>query len=287
MSRIIVGFSLLMGLMKLVAADGLFVACVSYSPYFDSTLSGTYTSQTDCAAACSGSDYSYLTTAGSCKCSNAGPSVNSVQDGNGNSCSQISVDIVSTTFDSTTCYASSGFVATDFTGLSPVVGPKECLNTCAYDRIAVAQAVDRDQWYCGCASSVQSTPVSCTAGSYRAFNHPAGAAASGLARRRAREAAAWAKRVALLNICPGGMTACLIPGLGKNDAWECIDTQNDLESCGGCLYGAYNNVTSTAGVSCAQTGVKLGAATCAAGKCLVSECKDGYTLVDNHCLFQS
>ncbi|WVW85014.1 hypothetical protein I302_107050 [Kwoniella bestiolae CBS 10118] len=293
MSRILFGLSLLAGLIPFVAADGLFIGCSQSYPYQDASNSfpsGSFSSATDCAAQCGGYTYSYLFYYGQCVCSNTGPSATSLTDGDEDTCAQrssISVNIVSTTFDSTTCYSDQDFAAADFPGLYPITDPKQCLNSCANDRLAVLQSEDSAGWYCGCASSTDSTPVSCTDTSLFVFNHPAGATASGLARRNAREAVAQAKRDRIFNVCPGGMTACLVPGLEKNEAWECIDTQNDMESCGGCLHGTFNNATTAVGVSCAKPGVKLGAATCAAGKCLISECKDGFKLVDSQCVVRA
>ncbi|CAA7267839.1 unnamed protein product [Cyclocybe aegerita] len=31
--------------------------------------------------------------------------------------------------------------------------------------------------------------------------------------------------------CPYGQAACAVPGRGSKSSWECVDTQNDLESC--------------------------------------------------------
>nr|XP_019045296.1 hypothetical protein I302_05685 [Kwoniella bestiolae CBS 10118]OCF24226.1 hypothetical protein I302_05685 [Kwoniella bestiolae CBS 10118] len=266
MSRILFGLSLLAGLIPFVAADGLFIGCSQSYPYQDASNSfpsGSFSSATDCAAQCGGYTYSYLFYYGQCVCSNTGPSATSLTDGDEDTCAQrssISVNIVSTTFDSTTCYSDQDFAAADFPGLYPITDPKQCLNSCANDRLAVLQSEDSAGWY---------------------------STASGLARRNAREAVAQAKRDRIFNVCPGGMTACLVPGLEKNEAWECIDTQNDMESCGGCLHGTFNNATTAVGVSCAKPGVKLGAATCAAGKCLISECKDGFKLVDSQCVVRA
>lgn len=42
------------------------------------------------------------------------------------------------------------------------------------------------------------------------------------------------------SLCPRGLTACYLHNFaslakGKSISWECMDTQNDIESCGGCL----------------------------------------------------
>jgi hypothetical protein len=43
------------------------------------------------------------------------------------------------------------------------------------------------------------------------------------------------------NLCPSGLTACYLGNLaslakGRSVSWECLDTQKDIESCGGCQY---------------------------------------------------
>ncbi|WVQ65394.1 uncharacterized protein L199_003570 [Kwoniella botswanensis] len=294
MPRLIFGLSLLASLANLVAADGLFIGCTSSYPYNDESLkfaSGTYSSGAACATACTGYTYSYKFYNGQCACSNTGPTASNIAAGDEDTCAQtgrIEADIVNTSFDSTACYDAEDFYlgASDFPGLYSVTDPKQCLANCATDHLAVMQAEGSSGWYCGCASSTTATASTCTTNSYFVFNHPADATASGLARRHPREALDSAKR-AQQDQCPGKMTACLVPGLEQNDAWECIDTQNDLESCGGCIHGAYNNATASVGVSCLKPGVKLGAATCVAGQCLVSECKDGLKLVNNECVSQA
>ncbi|KAL7410788.1 hypothetical protein BDY24DRAFT_417642 [Mrakia frigida] len=78
-------------------------------------------------------------------------------------------------------------------------------------------------------------------------------------------------------LCPAGLTPCSV-GFGRDGAYECLDTQSELESCGGCR-------STGLGTDCsALTGVRMGAATCDRGRCVVSACRAGFKLKDGRCL---
>ncbi|KAF7328887.1 hypothetical protein MVEN_02518400 [Mycena venus] len=73
--------------------------------------------------------------------------------------------------------------------------------------------------------------------------------------------------------CPTGFTACHIPGRNAN-SWECLDTETDLESCGGCpsLYS-----DSLPGKDCtAIPGVSD--VSCIKGNCVIHKCMAGFDL---------
>ncbi|KAH9475155.1 Protein priA [Psilocybe cubensis] len=76
-------------------------------------------------------------------------------------------------------------------------------------------------------------------------------------------------------LCPVGLAACQIIGRGT-ESWECVDTKQDLESCGGCMIqssrpGFYKEE----GVDCtAINGVSD--VSCIEGKCRVRRCMPGY-----------
>ncbi|KZO92360.1 hypothetical protein CALVIDRAFT_308913 [Calocera viscosa TUFC12733] len=88
--------------------------------------------------------------------------------------------------------------------------------------------------------------------------------------------------------CPTGLTSCPIPEqfgqplyerdmlevprmTGRTMHGECVDTMNDMDSCGGCA-------TLGEGVQCGQVeGVRETA--CVAGKCQIFSCGYGYKLV--------
>ncbi|WVF69352.1 hypothetical protein IAT40_004128 [Kwoniella sp. CBS 6097] len=119
----------------------------------------------------------------------------------------------------------------------------------------------------------------CAATSYFIYTHPAAAQASGLARRQERLERAHARAS---SYCPSGLTACKVSPLV--DEYECIDTNAELESCGGCLYGQMGNSTSTAGQDCTSIGAKLGASTCINGQCVASACQEGRDLANGQCV---
>ncbi|ORY90772.1 hypothetical protein BCR35DRAFT_328533 [Leucosporidium creatinivorum] len=74
-------------------------------------------------------------------------------------------------------------------------------------------------------------------------------------------------------LCPGTETACpIFPRMGT---YECIETDNSLESCGGCASrGEGEDCTAIKGAQ----GVG-----CSAGRCQVFTCQDGYKLDHNRC----
>ncbi|KAH7093905.1 hypothetical protein BKA62DRAFT_663412 [Auriculariales sp. MPI-PUGE-AT-0066] len=79
---------------------------------------------------------------------------------------------------------------------------------------------------------------------------------------------------ALESICAPGETLCGIwSGFGKNGAWECLNTQRNLESCGGCVTplpgqrASGRDCTAIPGVANVE---------CVYGDCVVSKCKRGW-----------
>ncbi|KAJ7117893.1 hypothetical protein C8R43DRAFT_1099254 [Mycena crocata] len=80
--------------------------------------------------------------------------------------------------------------------------------------------------------------------------------------------------------CHKGSTACTVPGRIAS-SWECINTQNDLESCGGCLYSHHSNALEPVGKDCsAIRGVSD--VSCIGGECVVHKCMTGYNIVGQH-----
>ncbi|KAJ6632538.1 hypothetical protein B0H10DRAFT_2159670 [Mycena sp. CBHHK59/15] len=80
--------------------------------------------------------------------------------------------------------------------------------------------------------------------------------------------------------CHKGMTACRVPGRSAN-AWECVDTQTDLESCGGCSYAAHSNPFEAAGEDCTSL-LGVSDVSCIKGQCIVHKCMPGYDINDGH-----
>ncbi|WVW84980.1 hypothetical protein I302_107016 [Kwoniella bestiolae CBS 10118] len=272
-----------------VLAEGTFAGCFNYPN------GGTYTSQmtTDpevCASYCT-TKYSSIYYMQYCFCTDNYGTFDTRYAADPNTCApsgRNSLYVRSTTFDFANC-ATPGSIFFDNnenTQYNTATDLVDCFGQCKNSRYA-ALAYDSTQasYTCACGDELSlQTSETCSTTSTLVYTHPAGAAVSGLARRNAREALRRTRQAALIQVCPKGMTACVIPGLEGADAWECVDTQNDLESCGGCINGAYNNATAIAGQSCQnQVGVKMGATTCQAGQCVNYDCAPGYKLVDGGC----
>ncbi|WVW85013.1 hypothetical protein I302_107049 [Kwoniella bestiolae CBS 10118] len=285
---------LVLALARSAGAVNLFAGCTDLTSPPDAsevTFQGSFNTADRCSNRCTEYKYSYYATTpdASCYCSNVGiPPANLVQ-GFGGTCSTTEVRVTDTSYSLVVCYAFQDLKGQpNFTSEPQTVdGVKECLGYCRSDLKAIFGTIADapDQYNCICASDVQGTTNrNCGPGDLYVYNHPPSAAASGLTKRKAREAEAQRRRDAEAAICPWGLTACVIPGLESADAFECIDTSNDLESCGGCINGAYNNATATAGTICVQPGVELGAATCVNGRCVISECQPDFELVDDQCV---
>ncbi|WOO85384.1 Protein priA [Vanrija pseudolonga] len=88
--------------------------------------------------------------------------------------------------------------------------------------------------------------------------------------------------------CPVGYTPCRIALNG--DSYECIDTDTELESCGGCLFGEHARrpelrAREAMGRDCTSVmGVVSEAASCRRGTCVTTACRPGYKLVYDHCV---
>ncbi|KAJ3540955.1 hypothetical protein NM688_g6154 [Phlebia brevispora] len=76
--------------------------------------------------------------------------------------------------------------------------------------------------------------------------------------------------------CDIGFTACGVygwQGFNSAEAWECIDTASDLESCGGCTIAFGRNPAR--GVDCTSIPGVMDVA-CASGSCVVRRCLPGW-----------
>lgn len=89
-----------------------------------------------------------------------------------------------------------------------------------------------------------------------------------------------------------GTEACFVGAQPGDEEYECIDTQNDLENCGGCAsqdplvprtLGDLANA-STRDCTLIPNAAAVG---CSAGKCTVSKCDPGFVIVSgpsgDHC----
>ncbi|WVF65358.1 hypothetical protein IAT40_000085 [Kwoniella sp. CBS 6097] len=146
---------------------------------------------------------------------------------------------------------------------------------------------EEGRFSCRCnAASVISGGVTTTCGPYKAFAiaHSPEAAASGLARRDLRMRAEQA-RLASQQFCPEELKAC--SKAGDSDAYECIDGQRELESCGGCLHGGFQfkPANATTGVDCSTlAGVHLGGVSCEDSACIAYSCEEGFELRSGICV---
>lgn len=92
-----------------------------------------------------------------------------------------------------------------------------------------------------------------------------------------RDADEWKRKAH----CDSGYTACGVYWSSRltSDAYECVDTKNDLESCGGCSIPLHRG--SPLGTDCTSL-PGVADVSCMKGSCYVHKCMPGYQLaVDN------
>ncbi|CED82505.1 hypothetical protein [Phaffia rhodozyma] len=77
-------------------------------------------------------------------------------------------------------------------------------------------------------------------------------------------------------LCPNHLTSCPIAGASK-DAYECLDIQAELESCGGCVSMGQGQDCTTAIPHAKSVG-------CEQGKCKVYSCLSGFSLSNGECV---
>ncbi|WVR06478.1 hypothetical protein IAU60_003509 [Kwoniella sp. DSM 27419] len=83
--------------------------------------------------------------------------------------------------------------------------------------------------------------------------------------------------------CPSPLQACKVKG--DDSAFQCIDPQYAIDSCGGCINGAFGAASSSPAVDCTSLpGVPAGGAICSLGQCKAYRCEDGYKLDGNTCV---
>ncbi|OCH89939.1 hypothetical protein OBBRIDRAFT_755737 [Obba rivulosa] len=75
--------------------------------------------------------------------------------------------------------------------------------------------------------------------------------------------------------CATGLTPCGVPSSAwaRSPAWECVDTESDLESCGGCAIPLGGGTSM--GIDCAAL-PGVADVSCIAGACVVHRCMPGY-----------
>ncbi|WOO84261.1 Protein priA [Vanrija pseudolonga] len=88
------------------------------------------------------------------------------------------------------------------------------------------------------------------------------------------------KRRSLSTKCPRGYDKCALPTGG----FDCVDVDNDLESCGGCpSYGDDEDSVNARGVDCSVL-PGVASVACVKGECRVGSCLRKHRLVHNACL---
>ncbi|OCF35266.1 hypothetical protein I316_02812 [Kwoniella heveanensis BCC8398] len=85
---------------------------------------------------------------------------------------------------------------------------------------------------------------------YERINRP-----SAVVRREARVEAERIARESSRSLCPSGIAACNIVD-SEGLSYECLDTQRELESCGGCLHGGFKPHDQGSVVSIVKQGVE-------------------------------
>ncbi|WWC90913.1 uncharacterized protein L201_005851 [Kwoniella dendrophila CBS 6074] len=262
-----------------------------------SIRSGSLGSASDCSAYCYAQNvnnvYSaYITTSGQCSCASNSFPANSVVTGNAGGCgSNYEVSITHTTFQFKECIQGYGLTTpvdaqsgnTDFYSIL-----KACPNS---DYVAIYPTGPNPYQFlysCGTGFVEYTSPEACAYQVNHIYFHPADARASGLARRQMVERRRLAEQEAYEAVyCPRGLTACQLEG--DSTSFECIDTKNELESCGGCLFGAYNvpglsNITAPIGTDCSTIqGVSLGHSSCISGECQF-DCQKGWQAKNGKCV---
>ncbi|KAK6908296.1 hypothetical protein I203_102297 [Kwoniella mangroviensis CBS 8507] len=271
-----VGVFTFLTLTQQVVADNLFSGCYKNDgSTFTVQQEDAPSSSLECSTFCGNDGYAYSAWKDDeflCYCSNNYPQEYYLLSGSDAACespSDLNVRVTQTSFMSTGCvdsvtYAEDGW--NDFL----VLNPEDCFRNCngAYGATYIANS-QNGHYTCHC--------------HYFLFYHSQAAQASGLTRRRARDLRELQARRFKREIeyCPYGLTACNVDGHSGN--YECLDTNTELQSCGGCFYGQYSNHTSVVGEDCTTTGAALGASSCIHGKCVASACKKGLALVGGKC----
>ncbi|KAL7422944.1 hypothetical protein Q5752_002242 [Cryptotrichosporon argae] len=165
-------------------------------------------------------------------------------------------------------------------------------STSLYYRPMSAGGFDCACWTTGTADVSTTAADTCTSTGYYQFEHYAGdyvsqtddsgspAAPSTWAKRQVSNQQALRARVARAQVCPAPATACSVAG--DADSFECLNTRYELESCGGCMSGTWNDAAAPGGVDCTSLpGVAWGAVTCLAGRCVAFSCSNGFALSAN------
>ncbi|WOO86358.1 uncharacterized protein LOC62_08G009837 [Vanrija pseudolonga] len=161
-----------------------------------------------------------------------------------------------------TCYAQPS-VNIPLGSYKVITTPVDCYIQCATSTYAYVYAnIAFNQWNCFCSNSYLvpggTSFQGCQQGSVFVFAHSLQAAASGFARRKRVLADPNA-------YCPGALSACKVAN--SSEGYECLDTRSELESCGGCVNGYFDNSTQPLGLNCDTLSTHDQQYTCVEGQC--------------------
>lgn len=160
-----------------------------------------------------------------------------------------------------------------------------CFTSCADYKYLMMTSNNDGLYSCQCGTTLTPGSTQTCARNVQQLYQNDDPTASGVA-RRSKIARELARRQAQQTLCPASQSACVIPG---TESFECLDTQNELEACGGCVSGVFGAVAGAAelavGVDCsALPGVAVGGVSCVRGQCEVSACAKDYVLEDGACV---
>ncbi|WVF70003.1 hypothetical protein IAT40_004789 [Kwoniella sp. CBS 6097] len=287
------------------AANNVFIGCFNSVPDGSVLMNADTTpanvdlpsSSPTCTQACEayGNHYSlWQSSSASCYCSATSPSAmySYISNGDAESCSTNTLyhsRMIQTSMSLVGQYASVSFANSE--EYAVVQTAQDCFQHCVASTQAtfmVNRGASPQNFRCWCSPLSNAGAISSSGDAYFVYNHAAGAygnEASTFVKRQMRERLEIARERALLAVCPSHLTACKVSSSDEY-SFECIDTQSELESCGGCTFGEFNNATAPLGQDCNTIGSVMGASTCLAGRCVSFACKRGYTLVDGQCKAQ-
>ncbi|WRT70649.1 uncharacterized protein IL334_007647 [Kwoniella shivajii] len=271
-----------------------YLGCIDPAAIPSPSGSTTGTDLGDCISYCSSASAAYAyydNSDGACTCSTSDPAVSAyenAQDSGGTCASdQASVHFLNTDYAFSSCSStitSEGTARTVF-----VTTPAQCFTSCAgtYGSAGISHYGSTYVCFCAQVNHADDSQVCQGAtgdGGIYIYNRDV-VTPTAVARRQLKERL----RRALATkhqYCPSGLTACIV---GTDpEAFECVDTQADLESCGGCMNGLYGPTVRNGtfpGVDCSTLpAVAMGGVTCTRGQCEVSACSYGHALVDNQCV---
>ncbi|WRT68196.1 uncharacterized protein IL334_005171 [Kwoniella shivajii] len=279
-----------------VTYDNEFASCVSnqYQPN-NGFNSGSWSSASSCAAYCYDRNTENIYAAWDPQSGLCGCGTNSFTDsqttlGNPGGCaagSSYEVYIIHTTYDFLDCSNNYQFGGALYQSQS--TDYYSIFQTCAsYPYMAIYPAGNGIFAYACGSTLTQTSTQTCNINVNRLYSHPADATASSIARRSMNERRRLAEQESLKSwFCPKGLTPCALET--DSASFECIDIKNELESCGGCIFGAFNppgyaNTTVPMGTDCSSIkGVALGHSSCVDGSCHF-DCMKGWEVEGDQCV---